>query len=114
MKTLKELVELKSELDLRIARARETEGATALAQIHELVKSFGFTPAQVFPLPGADRVRLKPKYQDPVSGATWSGVGKPPKWIAGVQDRSDFEIKPETPVFTRSEFADPKNPFPVQ
>jgi len=32
------------------------------------------------------------KYQDPASGKTWTGVGKPPAWIAGVADRSAFLI----------------------
>ncbi|WP_411829055.1 H-NS family nucleoid-associated regulatory protein [Paraburkholderia kururiensis] len=31
------------------------------------------------------------KYRDPVSGATWSGRGRAPRWIAG-RDRDAFEI----------------------
>src|SRR5689334_11337356 len=27
-------------------------------------------------------------YQDPKSGKTWTGRGKPPNWLAGVKDRS--------------------------
>jgi DNA-binding protein H-NS len=34
---------------------------------------------------------LKPKYQDPASGATWSGAGRPPAWIQG-QDRAAFLV----------------------
>lgn len=33
-----------------------------------------------------------PKYCDPVSGATWSGRGRAPGWIAG-KDRDDFLIQ---------------------
>lgn len=33
-----------------------------------------------------------PKYQDPASGKTWTGMGKPPGWIAGASDRSAFLI----------------------
>lgn len=33
-----------------------------------------------------------PKYQDPASGKTWTGNGKPPAWIAGEADRTRFEI----------------------
>lgn len=114
MKTHRELIALKQDLDQRIAQAREAEGAVALDRIHDLIKTHGFTPAQVFPLPGADRPKFKPKYKDPVSGATWSGIGKPPRWIAGEEDRSVFEIEGDRPVFKPSEFADPRNPFPVQ
>lgn len=32
------------------------------------------------------------KYVDPETGATWSGFGKPPRWIAGAADRSAFLI----------------------
>ncbi|NRF71385.1 H-NS histone family protein [Aquincola sp. S2] len=33
-----------------------------------------------------------PKYADPASGKTWTGRGKPPAWIAGVQNRDAFLI----------------------
>jgi DNA-binding protein H-NS len=33
-----------------------------------------------------------PKYQDPKSGATWSGRGRAPAWLAGAKDRSRFLI----------------------
>ena len=39
----------------------------------------------------ASRSGVAPKYRDPESGSTWSGRGKPPKWIAG-QDRDNFLI----------------------
>ena len=32
------------------------------------------------------------KYQDPKSGATWSGRGRAPAWLANVKDRSKFLI----------------------
>jgi DNA-binding protein H-NS len=33
-----------------------------------------------------------PKYQHPKSGATWTGHGRAPSWIANVKDRSKFLI----------------------
>ena len=33
-----------------------------------------------------------PKYRDPKSGATWSGRGPAPAWLAGAKDRSKFLI----------------------
>ncbi|RTZ40923.1 H-NS histone family protein [Candidimonas sp. SYP-B2681] len=40
---------------------------------------------------------VAPKYRDPSSGATWTGRGKAPRWIAAAEsegrDRNDFLIK---------------------
>lgn len=33
-----------------------------------------------------------PKYRDPRSGATWSGRGPAPAWLAGAKDRAKFLI----------------------
>ena len=37
--------------------------------------------------------KAKAKYRDPATGNEWSGRGKPPLWIKGVQDRTPFEIR---------------------
>jgi len=37
------------------------------------------------------RSPVMPKYKDPNSDKTWSGMGKPPAWIAG-KDREAFLI----------------------
>ncbi|MBJ9689111.1 H-NS histone family protein [Burkholderia vietnamiensis] len=34
----------------------------------------------------------RPKYRDPKSGATWSGRGRAPAWLAGAKDPSKFLI----------------------
>lgn len=36
--------------------------------------------------------KVEAKYQDPKSGATWSGRGRAPAWIAGAKDRNRFLI----------------------
>ena len=66
--------------------------------------------------------KVAPKYIDPVSGNTWTGRGKAPKWIDG-KDRAPFliaspavtatpETKPQDPVQepsdTTGEFAEPE------
>ena len=38
---------------------------------------------------------VAPKYRDPETGATWTGRGKPPLWIAG-KDRLNFLIQDQT------------------
>ncbi len=46
------------------------------------------------PKPAGNYVRgVQPeKYRDPKSGATWSGRGRAPAWLAGARDRSKFLI----------------------
>jgi DNA-binding protein H-NS len=34
---------------------------------------------------------VAPKFKDPATGATWTGRGKAPKWIAG-KDRAGFTL----------------------
>lgn len=42
--------------------------------------------------PKASIVKGVARYQDPATGKTWTGRGKPPNWIAGAKDRAAFEI----------------------
>ena len=39
-----------------------------------------------------------PKYRDPKTGATWSGRGTAPAWLAGAKDRSKFLIEKAEPA----------------
>ena len=48
-----------------------------------------------------------PKYRDPKSGATWSGRGPAPAWLAGAKDRSKYLIAGE------EEGAAPSKPDPA-
>ncbi|WP_043009050.1 H-NS family nucleoid-associated regulatory protein [Comamonas testosteroni] len=89
--TLKELEASLAALDAKITSARKAESAAALNKIHELVGQFGFTVQQLFPIGSSDKKKREPKYRDAESGATWTGIGKPPSWIAG-KNREDFAI----------------------
>ncbi|MFM0515867.1 MULTISPECIES: H-NS histone family protein [Caballeronia] len=51
--------------------------------------SSGKTPASKVQSKGA----LPAKYRDPKSGATWSGRGPAPQWLASVKDRTKFLIE---------------------
>ena len=96
MPTYQELLAQRDALDQRIHLTRETEAKQALAHIKELVATFGFTSQEVFPWKPEQRKPVLAKYYDPESGASWSGRGKPPKWIDG-KDRSQYEIKAAAP-----------------
>lgn len=89
--SLKELEASLAVLDAEIAAVRKAESAAALKKVHELLSDFGFTQQQLFPLKASEKKRT-PKYRDEETGATWTGVGKPPAWIAG-KNRNDFLIE---------------------
>jgi len=97
----RDLVKMQRELDEKIAIARRQEKATAIESIRKIMDEYGIDPAELLPTRGrrgvsggADaRRRVAPKYRNPKTGATWSGRGKAPLWMAG-QDREKFLIRP--------------------
>lgn len=96
MSLYKDLLEQKAQLEQQIAQARETEIAQAVAEIRKMIETYGLTAEDIFPQ-GKARAskrtgeKVAPKYKDPATGQTWTGRGKPPKWIAD-KDREQFAI----------------------
>lgn len=95
MSTYKELLKQKQDLEQQINEARTRELADAVAKVRALIEEYGLTAEDVFP-PARARsanagAKVAPKYRDPATGQTWTGRGKPPKWIAD-QDREKFAI----------------------
>ncbi len=71
---------------------KRTAAAGVLADIRECVRLFGLTPRDIFgDAIAAPRRQRAPKYWDPVSGRTWSGIGREPAWIKG-RDRAAFAL----------------------
>ncbi|MFN3731969.1 H-NS family nucleoid-associated regulatory protein [Comamonas testosteroni] len=89
----KELLAQREALELQIAAARKSEVSDAVQKIRSMVQAFGLTPQDVFPSAKQKREvnPVTPKYRDAATGKTWTGRGKPPRWIKD-QDRSKFEI----------------------
>ncbi|WP_084162768.1 H-NS histone family protein [Paraburkholderia bannensis] len=99
MTTYKELKAQIAKLEEQAAVARQSEYAVVLAEVREKVAEFGFTERDIF---GQGR-RHRPggvgrgtpvaaKYKDPKTGATWSGRGRAPAWIANAKNRDRFLI----------------------
>lgn len=95
MTSYKELLAQRDALEQQIAAARKAELADAISKVRSIVDEFGLTPDDVF-----GKVRtysankgttVAPKYRNPATGATWTGRGKPPLWIAN-KDRAPFLI----------------------
>lgn len=92
MTTVAQLLAQKAALEAQIEAARKAENSEAIAKVKALIAEHGLTQQDVFG--GAKRGRkasgsVAPKFKDPITGATWSGRGKAPKWIEG-KDRSQY------------------------
>lgn len=97
MSSYKELVQQREALERQIAEARSRETASAIAQVRSLMADFDLTQEDIFPS-GKVRSTVKkpsgkvaPKYRNTDTGETWTGRGKPPKWIQD-KDRSAYLI----------------------
>ncbi|AJX14407.1 DNA-binding protein [Burkholderia ubonensis] len=77
--------------------ARKKEAADAIKAIRQTVCQYGISAEDIFgrakPNGGRGKRRgsVAPKYRNPETGATWSGRGRPPLWIAG-RSRDAFLI----------------------
>jgi len=93
--TYKELLAQLKALEAQTEEARKPELADTVAKVRELIDQYGLTAEDVFPPArkkgGTTSSTVAPKYRDPATGATWTGRGKAPKWIAG-QDKEKFAI----------------------
>ncbi|ANJ76362.1 H-NS histone family protein [Ralstonia insidiosa] len=90
MATYKELMAKKAALDEQIEAARKAEVEQVVQQIRQIMQDYDLTVEDL----GVKRVRkahgktpVAPKYQDPKTGATWSGRGRAPAWIGKNRDR---------------------------
>ena len=77
--------------------ARLAELNAIISAIREQVTEYGITPEQIFgrrrTVAANPRAPISPKYRDPKTGATWSGRGKAPQWIAKAKNRDRFLIE---------------------
>jgi len=98
MSSYKELLAQREKLEQQIEEAKSREYTEVLNEIKQKMADYGITLAELGVSRGGKgkvgrpRASVAPKYRDPETGNTWSGRGKPPKWIAG-QDRDHFLIE---------------------
>ena len=95
----KELLQQREIIEKQIVEAREKEFTAVIAEIKQKMQDYGITASDLglargpkAGKAGRPRVGVAPKYRDSLSGSTWSGRGKPPKWIAG-KNRDEFLIQ---------------------
>ena len=101
MTTYKELQSQIEKLQREAEQARKTELSNAISEIHAKMKEYGISPEDLGFGGGAGMKRkaakgvrrpVAPKYRNNATGETWSGRGKPPKWMAG-RDKAQFLIQ---------------------
>lgn len=86
------------ELKAQAEQVKAEEKAQSIAMARTMISAYGIT-AKDLGLDKSPKVKTGPKpgnkvaakYRDPLTGATWSGRGKTPKWISGF-DRSQYAI----------------------
>jgi DNA-binding protein H-NS len=91
----RELLVQRDALEKQIAEVGALERKGVIDELVEMMALFGITPADLGKRDGRkQRKRTGPvaaKYRNPQSGATWSGRGRAPLWLAN-QDREKFAI----------------------
>ena len=96
MATYAELQQQIEELKQQAAALLAEEKTNAIAEIKEKMAQFGISVDELSTVSKKTRTAVKAKYQDPVSGKTWSGRGVAPKWlqeaVAAGRSRDEFLI----------------------
>ena len=94
--SLDELSNARVQIEKEFA-AKQAEGKReGIKQIQEIMLKFNLTVDDLSRGVGKRQGHgqgqtVAPKYRDPATGATWTGRGKAPKWIAD-KDRAQFAI----------------------
>jgi DNA-binding protein H-NS len=99
---LAQLLAKQEELDKQLADAKARETRVVLLEIVQKMREYNIslnelmgrkTGAKPAAEAAAGAAASEPvaKYREPVTGATWSGRGRAPHWIAG-KNRDDFLI----------------------
>jgi DNA-binding protein H-NS len=105
MVTLKALQEKIAKLQAQAEAVAKKESSAVFGKIRELMEKHGLTPDDIAshfrkPTTGKASAAAKTsaqagaaKYLNPKTGATWTGHGRAPAWIATVKDRSKFLVE---------------------
>lgn len=109
MATLEQVKAKMAKLQAQAEALAAKKSVTVLKTIHELMEKHGLTTADIDAHVGGKKRGPKAaaksavvpkasaaKYRDPKTGATWSGHGRAPGWLANVKDRNKFLIQDGT------------------
>ena len=95
MSSYQEYKEKIAELEALAQAARKSELAAAREKIAKIMQEHGLTLADIAPLgkqkDSKPRTKVAAKYRDQVTGQTWTGRGRAPKWLDG-KKKEDYLI----------------------
>ncbi|MDH5858379.1 H-NS histone family protein [Lampropedia aestuarii] len=97
MAQLDDLIQQREALDQQINAMRQQARTEALTQIQSLIQQFELTPSDIFSASKNSKSsasagkKVAIKYLNKATGESWTGRGKPPRWIQG-QDREAFKV----------------------
>lgn len=98
MPSYKEYQEQIAKLQSLAEEARQEEIAQARAQVGELMRQHGLTASDVLGVEKKVSLIVRrtatAKYRDPLTGQTWSGRGRQPRWL-DKKNSNEFLIKYE-------------------
>jgi DNA-binding protein H-NS len=94
MTNISELIAQKEAIEQQIKELRKNQCQDAILRIRELVSEFDLSAADIFAKgsKAGTSSKVAPKYRDPVSGKTWTGRGRTPRWMDG-KSPDEFLIK---------------------
>lgn len=98
MATYKQVRAQIEKLEAEAETLRKQELETVITSMREKIAELGITPEDLFGRKratrgaGAAKPPREPKYQNPKTGETWSGMGRAPAWIQG-KNRDRFLIQ---------------------
>jgi DNA-binding protein H-NS len=95
MESLSDLIQQREAIEAKIRQVRLEQTAEAIGTVRRLIAEYDLTEADLFGTSrkrvGAGASKVTPKYRNPETGDTWTGRGKPPRWIQD-KNREDYLI----------------------
>lgn len=79
--SLETLIEQRASIDKQIEEAKKSARKDAVKTIKELMAKHELTIEEITRTGNGAGTKVPPKWQDPVTGAKWSGRGRSPAWF---------------------------------
>ena len=79
--SLEALIEQRASIDKQIEEAKKSARKDAVMTIKELMAKHELTIEEITRTGNGAGTKVPPKWQDPVTGAKWSGRGRSPAWF---------------------------------
>lgn len=79
--SLETLIEQRASIDKQIEEAKKSARKDAVKTIKELMAKHELTIEEITRTGNGAGTKAPPKWQDPVTGAKWTGRGRSPAWF---------------------------------